>query len=98
MRASCEEVASENTGDHSPSLLRSPRLGAHYLGDGRCEIAVWAPRANKVELKIGGPQERWPTLKTCIPVLRMFSGWMGQKNGLIPRPDTNPSVYTSHLN
>ena len=62
MRASCEEVASENTGDHSPSLLRSPRLGAHYLGDGRCEIAVWVPRASKVELKIVGPQERWVQL------------------------------------
>jgi maltooligosyltrehalose trehalohydrolase len=62
MASPCEEVASENTSDHSGSLLRSPRLGAHYLGGGRCEIVVWAPRANKVELKIVSPQERWVRL------------------------------------
>jgi maltooligosyltrehalose trehalohydrolase len=35
-----------------------PRLGACYLGNGRCRFCVWAPRAERVELHVVGPGER----------------------------------------
>ncbi|NEQ28842.1 MAG: malto-oligosyltrehalose trehalohydrolase, partial [Microcoleus sp. SIO2G3] len=34
------------------------RIGAHYLGDSRCEFRVWAPNAEAVTVKIVSPQER----------------------------------------
>lgn len=34
------------------------KLGAEYLGDGRCRFIVWAPLAQKVELHIVAPDER----------------------------------------
>ncbi len=37
------------------------RIGASYLGEGRCEFVVWAPRVDKLEVRIPGPGERlWP--------------------------------------
>jgi len=33
-------------------------LGATYLGDGRCRFLVWAPKAEKIELKLLTPDER----------------------------------------
>lgn len=27
------------------------RIGAHYLGNGRCEFTVWAPLVKKMELE-----------------------------------------------
>jgi maltooligosyltrehalose trehalohydrolase len=34
------------------------RLGATYLGEGRCHFLVWAPAAAKVEVHVVGPSER----------------------------------------
>ena len=34
------------------------RIGAYYLGDGRCEFRVWAPNAEAATVKIVSPQER----------------------------------------
>jgi maltooligosyltrehalose trehalohydrolase len=34
------------------------RLGATYLGDGRCRFLVWAPRADQVEVHLVSPRER----------------------------------------
>ncbi|HET7439779.1 MAG TPA: malto-oligosyltrehalose trehalohydrolase [Terriglobales bacterium] len=34
------------------------RLGATYLGDGRCQFLVWAPRAREVEVRIIGQREQ----------------------------------------
>ena len=34
------------------------RIGAHYLGDSRCEFRVWAPNAEAATVKIVSPQER----------------------------------------
>ncbi len=34
------------------------RLGARYLGHGRCRFSVWAPRIQKVEVRIVKPAER----------------------------------------
>lgn len=33
-------------------------LGARYLGEGRCQFRVWAPEAQKVEVRIVDPPER----------------------------------------
>ncbi|HET7100621.1 MAG TPA: malto-oligosyltrehalose trehalohydrolase [Terriglobia bacterium] len=33
-------------------------LGATYLGEGRCHFLVWAPYAEKVEVRVAGPSER----------------------------------------
>ncbi len=35
-----------------------PRLGAVYLGDGKCRFRVWASKRRSVDLHITGPQER----------------------------------------
>jgi len=34
------------------------KIGAHYLGGGKCEFVVWAPLPNKVELEIIFPDEK----------------------------------------
>jgi len=34
------------------------KIGAHYLGDGKCEFIVWAPLLNKVKVKLVTPAER----------------------------------------
>jgi len=34
------------------------KIGAHYLGCGRCEFTVWAPFLKEVALKIVSPQEK----------------------------------------
>ena len=34
------------------------RLGATYLGEGRCQFHVWAPLLQKVEVRIVSPRER----------------------------------------
>jgi len=34
------------------------RIGANYLGGGRCEFTVWAPFLNKVDLKIISPEKK----------------------------------------
>jgi maltooligosyltrehalose trehalohydrolase len=34
------------------------KIGADYLGNGRCEFTVWAPLLKKVQLRLIAPQER----------------------------------------
>ncbi|MBD2778602.1 malto-oligosyltrehalose trehalohydrolase [Iningainema tapete] len=34
------------------------KIGAHYLGDGRCEFTVWAPEKEAVAVHVVSPQER----------------------------------------
>lgn len=41
---------------HHPNY--PPTLGAFPLGDRRCRFRVWAPKANRLELKLLDPQER----------------------------------------
>jgi maltooligosyltrehalose trehalohydrolase len=38
-------------------MKAASRLGATYLGDGRCRFVVWAPLASKIELHIVLPRE-----------------------------------------
>jgi maltooligosyltrehalose trehalohydrolase len=39
-------------------MKRQDRLGATYLGNGRCRLLVWAPFADKVEVHLTAPDER----------------------------------------
>ena len=34
------------------------KIGAHYLGYGRCEFGVWAPLLENVAVRLLSPQER----------------------------------------
>ncbi|MRR58416.1 MAG: malto-oligosyltrehalose trehalohydrolase [Deltaproteobacteria bacterium] len=54
------------------------RIGARYLGNGRCEFVVWAPGAGRVELKLSSPPHRilameryakgyWRTIADDVP-------------------------------
>ena len=40
----------------------NPTLGATHLGGGRTEFLVWAPRADRVEVRLLGDRERWVPL------------------------------------
>ncbi|MGE5311827.1 MAG: malto-oligosyltrehalose trehalohydrolase, partial [Nitrospirota bacterium] len=44
-------------------------LGALYLGEGRCSFRVWAPRAQRVEVRIVAPDQR------IIPLRREERGY-----------------------
>lgn len=44
-------------------MLWGDNLGSCYLGGGRCRFRVWAPTANKVELHLVSPYERWAPLE-----------------------------------
>jgi len=47
-------------------------LGAHYFGPGRCEFLVWAPRAKRVQLRLGG----WVTpRRRLVPLVTDGSGY-----------------------
>jgi maltooligosyltrehalose trehalohydrolase len=41
----------------------SPTLGVTYLGGGRCRFSVWAPRAERVEVRVVSPEEKWLALE-----------------------------------
>jgi len=43
--------------------MRSVTLGATPLERGRCNFCVWAPRAQRVEVRLVGPPERLLPLK-----------------------------------
>jgi maltooligosyltrehalose trehalohydrolase len=47
------------------------RLGATYLGDGRCQFLVWAPLASRVEVHLVSPEER------IFPLARDAQGYHG---------------------
>ncbi len=48
---------------------RDARLGATYLGDGRCRVCVWAPLAERVDLHVLTPRER------LVPMERKERGY-----------------------
>jgi maltooligosyltrehalose trehalohydrolase len=55
------------------------RIGAHYLGDNRCEFTVWAPREEKMGVKILSSQPR------LIPMERIERGyWRATVDGVPP--------------
>lgn len=55
------------------------RLGARYMGDGRCRFTVWAPDVSQVELKLLSPREE------SVPMRRDRLGyWRVTVEGLFP--------------
>lgn len=44
---------------YDQSARHHPPLGATYLGDGRCQFVVWAPLAQRVEVHIVAPDDRF---------------------------------------
>lgn len=72
-----------------------PELGATYLGDGRCRFRVWAPLADKVELRLVGPRERIVTLahegrgyhQAALEGIEPGSLYLYRLDGKAERPD-----------
>lgn len=55
------------------------KIGAHYLGEGRCEFVVWAPLPESVEVKLVTPAER------SLPMERDDRGyWRAVAEGVLP--------------
>jgi len=48
-----------------PHPTYPPRLGARLLADGKCCFRVWAPKAERVDLKIVAPTERVVPMQSC---------------------------------
>ena len=70
-------------------------LGADYLENGGCQFSVWAPLAEKVEVHITAPQERFVPLqrdslgyhRAVIEEVRPGSLYLYRLDGLKERPD-----------
>ncbi|MBI4279276.1 MAG: malto-oligosyltrehalose trehalohydrolase [Armatimonadetes bacterium] len=69
--------------------------GAAYLGDGRCQFRVWAPRARRVEVHLVAPRER---LLPLNPIARGYHQTIAERvapgtlylyrlDGNVERPD-----------
>ena len=72
MAERCETLKLElsSTGTSANLLLpERQRLGATYLGSGRCHFLVWAPTAERVELQIVSSGDR------CVPLERAGLGY-----------------------
>jgi maltooligosyltrehalose trehalohydrolase len=39
-------------------VIPEDRLGANFLGEGRCRFCVWAPKARTVDVRVGSPREK----------------------------------------
>lgn len=71
------------------------RLGATYLGQGRCRFLVWAPRAQKVEVRLVWPDERLIPLEknnqgyhhSIAENVEPSSLYFFRLNGVTERPD-----------
>jgi maltooligosyltrehalose trehalohydrolase len=78
---------------------REMKIGANYLGGGRCEFVVWAPFREKVELKIVSTPERTVSMnkdksgywKTLVEDLDPESLYLYRLDGNRERPD--PASY-----
>lgn len=56
-----------------------PRLGAQWLGGERCRFLVWAPRAQRLEVRLCGPAER------VVPLAPAGGGYFtGVLDGVVP--------------
>src|SRR5437660_11615117 len=72
MAERCETLKLELSSTGTPAnllLIERQRLGATYLGSGRCHFLVWAPAAERVELQIVSSGDR------CVPVERAGLGY-----------------------
>lgn len=79
----------------SPAIEQDVRLGATVLGEARCRFAVWAPRAQRVEVHILGPQERLAPLSPgergyhsgVLENVEPGTPYLYRLDGAIERPD-----------
>ncbi|MGB8993179.1 MAG: hypothetical protein WCD80_14085 [Desulfobaccales bacterium] len=70
-------------------------LGATYLGNDRCRFLVWAPRAQQVEVRLIGPEDRLIPLQpeergyhqAPADGVRPGSRYVYRLDGAIERPD-----------
>lgn len=72
MAERCETLKLELSSTGTPAnllLIERQRLGATYLGSGRCHFLVWAPAAERVELQIVSSGDR------CVPLERAGLGY-----------------------
>jgi maltooligosyltrehalose trehalohydrolase len=51
------------------------KIGANYLGDGKCEFVVWAPFLEKIELKVILPVETRHAVSPLLPMEKEKSGY-----------------------
>lgn len=55
------------------------KVGANYLGSGRCEFVVWPPFSNDMSLKLATPSER------IMPMEMDNMGyWQVTADGILP--------------
>ena len=86
--------------------VRGPmRIGANYLGNGKCEFVVWAPLLKNVALKIESPKD------DLLPMTKSRKGyWRVHAKGILPgtlysyrlddktdRPDPASRIWVSIL-
>src|SRR5438105_15899965 len=72
-----------------------PRLGACYLGAGRCRFRVWAPRAERIDVHVVGPGERLVPLQArprgyfemLLEDVEPGTRYLYRLNGAVERPD-----------
>jgi len=71
------------------------RLGAIYLGSGRCQFRVWAPFAQRVEVHILSPESKLITLSkeargyhsAVVAEVKPGSRYLYRLDGIMERPD-----------
>jgi maltooligosyltrehalose trehalohydrolase len=71
------------------------KIGAHYLGDGRCEFTVWAPAQEEVTVQIVSPDKRllpmekdeWGYWKTTAEGIEPGTLYFYKLDGDTDRPD-----------
>jgi maltooligosyltrehalose trehalohydrolase len=71
------------------------KLGAAYLGDGRCRFCVWAPFANRIDVHIVHPGERLLQLEkhergyfqSTVDGVQPGSRYLYRLDGTKERPD-----------
>ncbi len=74
---------------------RGERLGAAYLGDGRCRFCVWAPDARTVDVHLQGPPDRVVPLEPrdrgyhegTVEGVAPGALYLYRLNGEVDRPD-----------
>jgi maltooligosyltrehalose trehalohydrolase len=86
----CSFAAHENT-----TMSPGPKLGATYLGDGKCSFLVWAPLVRTVEVHVVAPQERSVPLEKVergyhhgvVDLMEVGSLYFYTLDGKLERPD-----------
>ena len=93
----CDILSSESSSRATPSkpINLESKLGATYLGNGRCQFLVWAPRAKRVEVRLLGPGEQVLPLQPAesgyheltVPDIAPGTSYLFRLNNQKDRPD-----------